>query len=88
MGRAVVQGSPAGRPGTVSWKWQITDRGGLAGLDYTQNWINETPVAPCSPRAVPGAPVSAPIEWGELDDPDLSPELHDPQRAVSNHRAR
>jgi len=61
-------------PELVSWKWQVNDRGGLARLDYTQNAINKTLVAPYSPRAALGAPVSAPIEWDELDDPALSPD--------------
>jgi bifunctional non-homologous end joining protein LigD len=60
-------------PELVSWKWQVHDREGLARLDYTQNAINKTLVAPYSPRAAPGAPVSAPIAWEELDDPGLSP---------------
>jgi bifunctional non-homologous end joining protein LigD len=58
----------------VSWKWQVNEREGLARLDYTQNAINKTLVAPYSPRPAPGAPVSAPIEWDELDDPNLSPD--------------
>jgi bifunctional non-homologous end joining protein LigD len=61
-------------PELVSWKWQKNDRSGLARLDYTQNAINKTLVAPYSPRPAPGAPVSAPIEWDELDDPDLRPD--------------
>ena len=61
-------------PELVSWKWQVTDRRGLARLDYTQNAISRTLVAPYSPRAAPGAPVSAPIEWDELDDPALRPD--------------
>jgi bifunctional non-homologous end joining protein LigD len=61
-------------PELVSWKWQVRDRGGLARLDYTQNAINKTLVAPYSPRPAPGAPVSAPIEWDELDDPKLRPD--------------
>ena len=44
---------------------------GLARLDYTQNAINKTLVTPFSTRAAPGAPVSVPITWDELDDPDL-----------------
>ena len=52
----------------------MRDRGGLARLDYTQNVHNKTLVAPYSPRAAPGAPVSAPIAWDELDDPDLEPD--------------
>jgi bifunctional non-homologous end joining protein LigD len=61
-------------PDLVSWKWQVNERGGLARLDYTQNAVNKTLVAPYSPRPAPGAPVSAPIEWDELDDPDLTPD--------------
>jgi bifunctional non-homologous end joining protein LigD len=61
-------------PELVSWKWQRSDRGGRARLDYTQNAINKTLVAPYSPRPAAGAPVSAPIEWDELDDPSLRPD--------------
>lgn len=62
------------QPGLVSWKWGVGDRGGYARLDYTQNAVNKTLVAPYSPRAVAGAPVSTPIEWDELDDPGLRPD--------------
>ncbi len=58
-------------PQLVSWKWDVRERGGLARLDYTQNVISKTLIAPYSPRAGPGAPVSAPIRWEELDDPGL-----------------
>jgi bifunctional non-homologous end joining protein LigD len=61
-------------PELVSWKWQVRERGGLARLDYTQNAINKTLVAPYSPRPAPGAPVSAPIEWDELEDRKLRPD--------------
>jgi bifunctional non-homologous end joining protein LigD len=61
-------------PELVSWKWQKSDRAGRARLDYTQNAINKTLIAPYSPRPAPGAPVSAPIAWDELDDPALSPD--------------
>ena len=61
-------------PELVSWKWQVPERGGLARLDYTQNAINKTLVAPYSPRPAPGAPVSAPIDWDELDDKTLRPD--------------
>jgi bifunctional non-homologous end joining protein LigD len=61
-------------PELVSWKWDVSDRSGLARLDYTQNVSNKTLVAPYSPRAAPGAPVSAPISWDELDDPELRPD--------------
>jgi bifunctional non-homologous end joining protein LigD len=61
-------------PELVSWKWDVRGRAGQARLDYTQNAIGKTLVAPYSPRAGPGAPVSAPIDWDELDDPDLRPD--------------
>lgn len=61
-------------PELVSWKWQKSDRAGLARLDYTQNALNKTLVAPYSTRPAPGAPVSAPISWEELDDPELTPD--------------
>ncbi len=61
-------------PDLVSWKWDVKERHGLARLDYTQNVSNKTLVAPYSPRPAPGAPVSAPIAWEELDDPTLRPD--------------
>ncbi len=61
-------------PELVSWKWQKKSRGGKARLDYTQNAINKTLVAPYSTRPRPGAPVSMPITWDELDDPGLRPD--------------
>lgn len=61
-------------PKLVSWKWQKRDRRGRARLDYTQNAINKTLVAPYSTRPAAGAPVSMPIGWHELDDPDLRPD--------------
>ena len=61
-------------PELVSWEWHKDRRQGLARLDYTQNAINKTLVAPFSPRPAAGAPVSVPIRWDELDDPDLRPD--------------
>jgi bifunctional non-homologous end joining protein LigD len=58
----------------ISWEWQKDRRRGLARLDYTQNAINKTLIAPYSARPAPGAPVSVPITWDELDDPDLRPD--------------
>ncbi len=61
-------------PELVSWAWTVAERGGRARLDYTQNAVNTTLVAPWSVRPAPGAPVSVPITWEELDDPDLTPD--------------
>ncbi len=61
-------------PELVSWEWEKSARRGLARLDYTQNAINKTLVAPYAVRPVAGASVSAPIDWTELDDPQLRPD--------------
>jgi bifunctional non-homologous end joining protein LigD len=61
-------------PELVSWKWEVKARKGLARLDYTQNAVNKTLVAPYTPRPAAGAPVSVPIAWHELDDPALRPD--------------
>jgi bifunctional non-homologous end joining protein LigD len=61
-------------PELVSWKWEVKARKGLARLDYTQNAVNKTLVAPYSPRPAPDAPVSVPLTWDELDDPALRPD--------------
>ncbi|MFN8620154.1 MAG: non-homologous end-joining DNA ligase [Chloroflexota bacterium] len=60
-------------PELVSWDWAKKDRGGKARLDFTQNAINKTLVAPYAVRPAEGAPVSVPIAWDELDDPELRP---------------
>ena len=61
-------------PELVSWEWVKRARKGKARLDFTQNAINKTLVAPYSTRPAPGAPVSMPITWDELDDPALRPD--------------
>jgi bifunctional non-homologous end joining protein LigD len=60
-------------PDLVSWEWEKTSRRGKARLDYTQNAVNKTLVAPYAVRPVAAASVSAPIAWDELDDPELAP---------------
>ncbi len=59
-------------PELVSWEWRTGDRRGRARLDFTQNAQHKTLVAPWSVRPAPGAPVSVPLEWDELDDPELA----------------
>jgi bifunctional non-homologous end joining protein LigD len=61
-------------PDLVSWEWAKGARKGRARLDYTQNASIKTLVAPYAVRPAPGAPVSAPIAWEELDDPALRPD--------------
>jgi bifunctional non-homologous end joining protein LigD len=70
VGRAIDQAAP----GRVSWEWAVAKRTGRIRIDYTQNIINKTLAAPYSLRPALGAPVSTPITWEELDDPDLRPD--------------
>jgi bifunctional non-homologous end joining protein LigD len=73
-------------PDLVSWEWVKRARKGKARLDYTQNVINKTLVAPYSARPAPGAPVSMPITWDELDDPELRPDRWTVRTAVDRIR--
>jgi bifunctional non-homologous end joining protein LigD len=50
------------------------DRSGRLFLDTMRNALGATVVAPYSLRGRPGAPVSAPIRWDEVDDPALAPD--------------
>jgi len=61
-------------PDLVSWEWEVAKRAGKVRLDFTQNAINKTLVAPFAVRPAPGAPVSVPITWDELDDAELRPD--------------
>jgi bifunctional non-homologous end joining protein LigD len=61
-------------PELVSWEWEKAARRGRARLDFTQNAVNKTLVAPYAARPMPNASVSAPIAWEELDDPGLRPD--------------
>ena len=61
-------------PDLVSWEWTVSRRTGRVRMDFTQNIINKTLTAPYTVRAVARAPVSAPITWAELGDPDLRPD--------------
>ncbi|MFJ7067670.1 non-homologous end-joining DNA ligase [Streptomyces sp. NPDC101115] len=48
------------------------DRRGRLYLDVQRNGYGQTAVAPYSVRARPGAPVAAPLDWAELDEPGLT----------------
>jgi bifunctional non-homologous end joining protein LigD len=85
---AVSRSVAATVPELISWEWAKDRREGLARLDFTQNAWNKTLVAPYSVRPVPGAPVSAPITWDELDDPELSPECWTIQTIASRLEER
>jgi len=61
-------------PEKITWDWSVAKRGGKLRIDYTQNIVNKTLAGPYTLRPAPGAPVSIPIAWEELDDRRLRPD--------------
>jgi DNA ligase D len=59
-------------PGQVTTKWWKEERGERIFVDYNQNARDRTIASAYSVRPKPGAPVSAPVTWGEL--PEVAPE--------------
>ena len=66
-GRAGAGAADAGRVTTAWWKEQ---RGERIFVDFNQANRDRTMAGAYSPRALPGATVSTPIDWDELDDVD------------------
>ena len=61
----------AGSPDTLTTEWRKDKREGRILVDTARNTYGQTVVAPYAVRALPGAPVATPLEWGELEDPGL-----------------
>lgn len=58
-------------PDELTMEFYKKDRRGRLFVDVMRNALSATVVAPYSLRGRPGAPVAAPIEWREVDDPAL-----------------
>ncbi len=54
-------------PERVTVERAVHRRGGRVYFDYLQNGAGRTVCAPYSPRPLPGAPVSTPLRWDELE---------------------
>lgn len=52
---------------------EVASRGARVYIDYLQNGLGKTIASVYSLRPVPGAPVSAPVTWEELEDSRLAP---------------
>jgi bifunctional non-homologous end joining protein LigD len=62
----------AASPDTLTTEWRKEKRGGRILVDTARNTYGQTVVAPYAVRALPGAPVATPIDWGELEDDGLT----------------
>ncbi|MBP5927641.1 non-homologous end-joining DNA ligase [Streptomyces scabiei] len=56
-------------PGRLTTEARKKDRGDRLYLDIQRNAYAQTAVAPYTVRALPGAPVAAPLTWEQLADP-------------------
>ena len=54
-------------PSLVTTQFHKGEREGKVFMDYTRNRPGQHVVAPFSPRARPGAPVSFPVAWSRLE---------------------
>jgi bifunctional non-homologous end joining protein LigD len=61
-------------PDRYTTEFSKSERRGRLYLDVARNGYAQTVVAPYSVRARPGAPVAVPLEWDELENPDLRPD--------------
>jgi bifunctional non-homologous end joining protein LigD len=53
-------------PESLTVEQRKTARQGRVFVDYLRNSFGQTTVAPYAVRALPGAPIATPLDWGEL----------------------
>ena len=70
------------RPDLITAAWWKEERGRRVFIDYNQNAPHKTVFGAWSVRARPGAQVSTPIAWAELDD------VHPDQLTIASLAAR
>lgn len=73
--RALVERIATNDPKNFTARMAKSARPGRIYLDYLRNAHGATAVAPYSTRARPGAPISVPLAWDDLDAPD--PPVYD-----------
>jgi bifunctional non-homologous end joining protein LigD len=68
VGRLVVRAYPE----KATMAWPVADRAGKIFIDHQMNRAGANIASAYSLRPLPGAPVSTPLDWDELDD-DIEP---------------
>jgi bifunctional non-homologous end joining protein LigD len=71
---AVAEALAARHPDDFTVESRIAERHGRLYLDIGRNGYAQTMAAPYAVRPLPGAPVSAPLDWSELDE--FEPRRH------------
>ena len=83
--RATATSLAASHPDRITLDKSLAARRGRVLIDYAQNGLGKSVVAPYSARATPQATVSAPLTWTEVAEARVRPEdftlLTMPQRA-------
>ena len=64
VGRFLMQS----RPQDITMEWTVSKRPGKIFLDHNQNVRGKSMASIYSLRPLPGAPISTPLRWDELDD--------------------
>jgi bifunctional non-homologous end joining protein LigD len=85
--REVAEVLAARHPRELTTRPRKADRGRRLYLDVLRNGYAQTAVAPWSVRALPGAPVAAPVTRDALDDPGLGPRRWTLADAVEHARS-
>jgi bifunctional non-homologous end joining protein LigD len=73
--RSLAEAMVADNPRHLTLEWRRADRGARIYVDVNRINYAQHAVAPYGVRAKPRAPVAMPIEWDELEDPALKPDL-------------
>lgn len=68
FGELIARTIASAHPKRCTVELQIANRGGRVFLDHMVNARGRMLVAPYAVRAKPGAPVSTPLDWSEVDD--------------------
>jgi bifunctional non-homologous end joining protein LigD len=71
--RDLAEELEAAHPELLAVSHGPTHRGRHVTIDHAQNSVGRNTAAPYSVRALPGAPVSAPLTWLEIDDGKVRP---------------
>ena len=74
-------------PETTSIERSINKRNHKIYIDFLQNRTGQTLAAPYSVRPKPGATVSTPLDWDEVND-SLSPSLYTIKNVIERFRAK